>query len=106
MFTLNVIIGEIFGEAEFIVVPDSLLQELAALRVSYAFMLSRYKKELQNNSEAQENFIEIVPTVIGRALSLEHNFQAYYDILVNEEISLFNVTYLLHICVVFPDEIW
>ena len=58
-------IGEPLGKVEAIIVPDPLLQELAALRVSYALLLRRYKKELQNSPEAQENFVEMVPTVFS-----------------------------------------
>ena len=94
------------GEAERIIVPDPLLQELAALRVSYALLLSRYKKELQNSPKAQEEFIEIVPTVLGRPLSSERNFQSHFNTLINEEVSLFNITYLKQICVVFPEDVW
>ena len=89
-----------------ITVPDSLLEELAALRIRYALLLSRYKKEMQNSSEAQEKFVETVPTVLGRPLSSERNFQSHFNTLINEEVSLFNITYLKQFCVVFPEDVW
>ena len=101
---LTLIIEE--SQREQIIVPDSLLEELAALRVSYALLLSQYKKEVQNSTDAQEKFIEIVPTVLGRPLSSDLNTQSYFDTLVEEEISLFNVNYLKQICVIFPKDVW
>ena len=94
------------SQREQIIVPDSLLKELASLRISYAMLLSQYKKKVQNSTDAQEKFVEIVPTVLGRQLSSDLNTQSYFDTLVEEEISLFNVNYLIQICVVFPKDVW
>ena len=101
MFAL---IGE--PQGELIIVPDSLLKELATLRVSYASLLHQYKRELQNSPEAQQEFVETVPTILGKALSTEHNFQSYFNALVEEEVSLFNITYLTQICTIFPEDVW
>ena len=68
-------------------------------------LLSQYKREVQNSADAQEKFVEIVPTILGRQLSSDHNAQSYFDKLVEEEISLFNVNYLTQICVIFPKDV-
>ena len=97
-------IGE--PQEERIVVPDSLLEELVALRLSHAMLLNQYKKELQSSPEAQEKFVEIVSRVLGKGLHSEHDFQAYFETLINKEVSLFNITYLKQFCVVFPEDVW
>ena len=99
---------ETIGEPreEHIIVPDSLLEELSSLKVSYARLLGRYKRELQNSPEAQEELVETLPELLHRTLGPEHNFQSYFETLVEEEVSLFNVTYLKLICDKFPEDVW
>ena len=91
---------------EQIVVPDLLLEELATLRVNYARLLRRYKREILISPEAQEEFVETLPGLLHRGLGSERNFQSYFDTLVEEEVSLFNITYLKQICDIFPENIW
>ena len=91
---------------QLIVPSDELLEELAGLRISYARFLRRYKKVLQDNAEAQEEFVETVPGVIRRELGPDHSFQSYFSTLIDEEVSLFNITYLKKFCDIFPDDVW
>ena len=102
--THNNCIGE--PQEEQIVVPDLLLEELATLRVSYAMFVRQYKREIQNSPEAQEELVETLPVLLHRVLGSEHNFQSYFDNLVEEEVSLFNVINLKRICDIFPKDIW
>ena len=88
------------------IVPKELVEELVGLRISYARFLRRYKKVLQDNAEAQEEFVETVPGVIRRELGPDHSFQSYFSALVDEEVSLFNITYLKKLCDIFPDDVW
>ena len=90
--------------AEQITVPDKLVDELATLRIDYARFLRRYKRALQNSPEAQEEFVETLPGLLHRRLSSD--FQSCFDTLVDEEVSLFNITYLKRICNIFPEDVW
>ena len=99
---LTLIIEE--SQREQIIVPDSLLKELTSLRISYAILLSQYIGEIP--TESQRKFIKIVPTVLSRPLSSDLDTQSYFDTLVKEEVSLFNVNYLKQICVIFPKDVW
>ena len=88
-------------------VPDSLLKQLTSLRISYARFLRRYKRVLQNSPEAREEFIETLPRLLHRGSdSSDRNFQSDFNTLVEEEVSLFNVTYLKQICEIFPEDVW
>ena len=89
-----------------LIVSDELLKELAGLRMSYARFLREYKKVLQGSAEAQEEFVETVPEVIHRELGPDRNFQSYFNILKDEEVSLFNITYLKLFCNYFPVDVW
>ena len=91
---------------EQLIVSDKLLKELAGLRLSYARFLREYKKVIQSSAEAQEEFVEMLPEVIHRELGPDHNFQSYFSILKDEEVSLFNITYLELFCDYFPDDVW
>ena len=98
--------GLLSPEEQLIVPPDELLEELVGLRISYARFLHGYKKVLQDSVEAQEEFVETVPGVINRELGPDHSFQSYFSTLINEEVSLFNITYLKKFCNIFPDDVW
>ena len=99
--------NRLMSSGEQLIVPsDELLEELAGLRISYARFLRRYKKVLQDNTEAQEEFVETVPGVIRRELGPDHSFQSYFNTLIDEEVSLFNITYLKKLCDIFPDDVW
>ena len=80
-------------------VPDKLLEEL---RVDYASLMYEYKKVLESSPEAQKKFVELLPGLVGRSLGPDHSFQSYFNKLVDEEVSLFNVTYLQNLCCMFP----
>ena len=90
--------------AEQITVPDELVDELATLRIDYASFLRKYRKQLQNSPEAQEEFVETLPGLLHRQLSSD--FRSCFDTLVDEEVSLFNTTYLKRICTIFPEDVW
>ena len=94
------------GEQLIVSASDELLGELAGLRISYARFLHEYKKVLQDNAEAQEEFVETVPGVIHRELGPDHSFQSYFNTLIDEEVSLFNITYLKKFCGIFPKNVW
>ena len=99
--------NRLMPSGEQLIVPsDELLEELAGLRISYARFLRRYKKVLQDNAEAQEEFVETVPGVIRRELGPDHSFQTYFNTLIDEEVSLFNITYMKKLCDIFPDDVW
>ena len=89
-----------------VLVPDELVQELVDLRFSYANFLRKYKEELKNSFEAQETFVETLPTLItGKELPSDHSFKSYFKMLIDEEVSLFNITYLDKFCKIFPADI-
>ena len=53
--------------SQLIVPSDDLLEELAGLRISQvtpSVFLRRYKEVLQDNAEAQKDFVETVPAII------------------------------------------
>ena len=63
-------------EEQLIVPSNELMEELVGLRVAYARFLRRYKKVLQDNAEAQEEFVKTVPGLILRELGPDHSFQS------------------------------
>ena len=93
------------GEQLMNVPSDELLEELARLRIAYARFLCGYKKILQDSAEAQEAFVETVPGVIHREPGPDHSFQSYFNTLLDEEVSLFNITYLKTFCDIFPADV-
>ena len=90
--------------AEQITVPDELVDELATLRIDYANFLCNYQEELEKSTGAQEKFVKTLPRLLHRQLSSD--FQPCFDTLVDEEVSLFNVTYLKRLCNIFPEDVW
>ena len=84
------------------VVSDELLEDLAHLRVDYASLLCEYKNVLESSPEAQKKFVDTLPGLLGRSLGSDHSFQSYFNKLVDEEVSLFNITYLKELCRIFP----
>ena len=87
-------------------VPDTLVQELAELRIAYAELLRNYKKEVQRSPEAQESFVKFLPRLLRRNFSSDQPFQLLFDKLIEEEVSLFNVHYLKRVCIIFPEDVW
>ena len=87
------------------VVPDELLEGLADLRVEYANLLFEYKNVLESSPEAQKKFVDTLPGLLGRSLGPDHSFQSYFNKLVYEEVSLFNITYLKSLCHIFPADV-
>ena len=104
MCTINVYLYNITGEQ--IVVPDQLLEELASLRCAYARFLRRYEKELKNSPEAQEEFVETLPRLLKQAGGTHDSFHSYFNELIEEEVSIFNISYLKNFCDSFPDDVW
>ena len=89
---------------EGIIVPDALVEKLALLRLGYASFLSSYRKELENNPKAQEEFVNTVPELLRKDLSSD--FNSCFRTFTNEDVSLFNITYLKHFCDKFPENVW
>ena len=98
----------IFFAAELVVVPETLLEELADLRIAFAQLLCEYEKELRNSPEAQEKFIEFLPRLLRnrKGFSSDQSFQSNFDKLIDEEVSLFNIHYLKRICSIFSEDVW
>ena len=88
-----------------LVVSDELLEDLASLRVDYASLLREYKNVLESSPESQRKFVDTLPGLLGRSHGPEHNFQSYFNKLVDEEVSLFNITYLKDLCRIFPADV-
>ena len=88
-----------------IVVPDELLEDLANLREDYASFLCEYKNVLESSPEAQKKFVDTLPGLLGRSLGPDHSFQSYFNIYVDEELSLFNINYLKTFCYIFPADV-
>ena len=87
------------------VVSDELLEDLADLRVDYASLLCEYKNVLESSPEAQKKFVDTLPGLLGRSLGPDHSFRSYFNKLVDEEVSLFNITYLKKLCRIFPVDV-
>ena len=88
------------------VVPDELVEELIDLRVAFAKLLRNYEKELLNSSEAQDEFIALLPRLFHKERSsLNPDFKSNFDKLVEEKVSLFNIHYLKSICSMFPEDV-
>ena len=87
------------------VVSDEILEDLAELRVNYASLLYEYKNVLESSPEAKKKFVEFLPGLLGRSLGPDHSFQSYFNKLVDEEVSLFNITYLKQLCHIFPADV-
>ena len=90
---------------ERLVVPDELLEDLAKLRVQYASFVYEYKKVLESSPEAQKKFVELLPMIVRRSFGPDHNFESYFNKLVDEEVSLFNIVYLQNLCSLFPTDV-
>ena len=90
---------------EQLVVSDELLEDLADLRVNYAILLCEYKNVLESSPEAQEKFVDTLPGLLGRSLGPDHSFRSCFSKLVDEEVSLFNITYLKNLCRIFPTDV-
>ena len=88
-----------------IVVPDELLEDLAGLRVDYARFLHEYKNVLESSPEAQKEFVDTLPELLVRSLGPDHSFQSYFNIFVDENLSLFDITYVEAFCYRFPADV-
>ena len=86
-------------------VPDTLVEELADLRFSFAELLRSYEKKLRQSPEAQEEFVSFLPRLFRRAIE-DLNFDDHFNKLIDEKVSLFNIFYLKRICSVFPEDVW
>ena len=90
---------------ERLVVPDELLEDLAKLRVQYASFVYEYKKVVESSPEAKKKFVELLPMIVHRSFGSDHNFESYFNKLVDEEVSLFNIVYLQNLCSLFPTDV-
>ena len=90
----------------FVEIPDILIEELADLRIAYAELLSSYQKELRKSPEAQEEFVEFLPTLLRRSFGSDQTVWLLFEILIEEEVSLFNIYYLKQICRKFSEDVW
>ena len=89
-------------------IPDTLFEKLADLRIAYAELLSNYEKELRKSPEAQKEFVKFLPRLLQRKFSSDQTVNVWllFEILIEEEISLFNIYYLKRICSIFPEDVW
>ena len=87
-------------------IPDTLFEELADLRFAYAELLSSYEKELRKSPEAQKKFVEFLPRLLQRNFGSDQTVWLLFEILIEEEISLFNIYYLKQLCSKFPEDVW
>ena len=87
-----------------IVVSDELLEDLAALRVDYASFLCEYKSVLESSPEAQMKFVKTLLLIV-RSLGPDRSFLSYFNTVVDNEVSLFNITYLEIFCDIFPADV-
>ena len=92
-------------EQQIVSVPDELLEDLADLRVDYASLVYEYRNVLESSPEAQKKFVDTLPGLLGRSLGPDHSFQSYFNKLVDEEVSLFNITCLKKLCRIFPADV-
>ena len=81
------------------------MQELADLRSAYASLLMHFRKLLQRNRQAQEDFIAFVQELLEGAVSSDCNFYSAFNTFKKEEISLFNIKYLNNVCTILPEEV-
>ena len=88
-----------------VVVPDALVEELADLRAAYATLLMRFERELERSSEAQEDFVAFLRKLLRGAISSDCDFHSALEILIDNEVSLFNIHYLKHASIVLPEEV-
>ena len=86
------------------VVPETLVEELADLRFAFANLIYSYEEELKKSPEAQEKFVKFLPRLFHRAVE-DHSFQSHFNTLVEEEVSLFNIFYLKQLCSIYPDDV-
>ena len=102
------IIIKLYSTVDHVVIdiPDTLIEELADLRIAYAKLLRSFKKELQRSPEAQEEFVEFLPRLLRRNFSSDQTFELLFDKLIEEEVSPFNIHYLKRICNIFPEDVW
>ena len=63
------------------------------------------KNVLESSPEAQKKFVDTLPGLLGRSLGPDHSFQSYFNIIDDEEVSLFNINYLKTFCYIFPDDV-
>ena len=94
----------LYISGEQIEVPDSLVEELADLRMAFAMLLYNYENELKNSPEAQEKCVAYLSRFFRRAVE-DRSFQSYFNTLIEEEVSLFNIHYLKQLCSVFPEDV-
>ena len=88
-------------------VPDALLKELANLRIAFGVFLHKYEDELLRNEEVQRKFIGTLQILLSNTqLNESHSISVWFQTFIEQEVSLFNITYLERICSSFPEEVW
>lgn len=101
MFCVTVIIyfNSVIGECQDVsFVPDSLVEALAEIRIDFAHLKHDCRKALkQLSQEEQTALVEFLPGLFPRKKDLD-SFDSWIEILIEEEISLFNIHYLKRIC--------
>ena len=88
-----------------LVIPDELVRKLADLRSAYALLLMRFERALQSSSQAQEDFVAFLRHLLQGAVPTDCNFRSAFEILKEEEISLFNIQYLKNVSSMLPDDV-
>ena len=86
--------------------PDLQDKNLAELCTALDELLHGYKNELLSSAKAQENLIEFLSLFCKVHVNEDFSFQAHFQILVDKEISLFNIYYLKQVCRKFPEDVW
>ena len=90
-------------------IPGTLVEELANLRIAYAELLRNYEEEVWKSPKAQKEFVKFLPRLLERnfdSCPADQAFQFLFHILIEEEVSLFNIHYLKQICHKFPEDVW
>ena len=90
---------------EHIFVPNELIEELVGLRTAFGWFLYKYEMEFQSNTKAQEVFVGATKRMLTTGIVSDHSFQHYFEKLIEEEVSLFNITHMKQICDYLPDDI-
>ena len=86
------------------VVPDSLVKALADIRIEFAHLKRDYHKALEASRKARKALVEFLPSLFPEKQELV-NFDSWFDMLIEEEISLFNIHYLKRSCSELPKDV-
>ena len=86
-------------------VPDELIRKLAGLRLAFSNFLCKYESELQKSDETQKKFINILQ-MLHKKPDENLSFQNCFRKFIENEVSLFNITYMEEFCNIFSPNVW